>query len=173
MNIDRLFKEAIESAEAEKELFEFLHARFLYLARRKIGNKEDCEEVVQSVLLSIFDNFRQIDIDKGYAPWAYRILQNRIIDYYRTHKHSTSLEPIFENSKVIADAPMLKLKLLECLKKINRAKSTHARILVLRYQGFDFDEICDKLKLNKKNAYSVLSRARSLLLYCLEKGKLE
>ena len=173
MEIDNLFEHTLNHSESEKELFEYLYARFLYLTRRKVSNREDCEEIVQSALLSVFDNFRKVQIDKSYANWAFRILQNKIIDYYRSGKNGMQLEPIFDNTATLAEDPILKIKLLDCLNKINRANITHARMLVLKYQGFSFEEICTRLDLTKNNAYSVLSRARTMLQHCLDKGEIK
>jgi len=64
----------------------------------------------------------------------------------------------------------LKKKLLDCLNKINDANTRHARVLNLHYQGFIVREICEKLKLTRNGVYILLSRSRTMLKNCLERG---
>ncbi|MCP4703685.1 MAG: hypothetical protein GY865_03665, partial [candidate division Zixibacteria bacterium] len=48
----------------------------------------------------------------------------------------------------------------------------HARILNLHFLGYTTEEICSRLEITKTNMYSLLSRARSMLELCLNKGSL-
>ena len=64
----------------------------------------------------------------------------------------------------------LERQLLDCLRALNRSNGRHARILNLHYQGYSVEEICRRLSLTRTNFYTILSRARTILLACLEKG---
>jgi len=69
--------------------------------------------------------------------------------------------------------PVLELKLLDCLKKVGQKNIKFARTLNLKYQGYSVEEICDRLEISRENLYTILSRARSALELCLEKGGIE
>ena len=66
--------------------------------------------------------------------------------------------------------PDLKRRLLGCLQKICRQNVRYARILNLHYQGYKTGEVCGRMDVRPATLYSVLSRARSMLEDCLEKG---
>ena len=56
------------------------------------------------------------------------------------------------------------------VKKIVVVNNRFARILNFHYQGYAVVEVCERLRLTSTNFYSILSRARSMLELCLEKG---
>lgn len=175
MDLDQLYRKAAANDQAaESELFRILTARFRYFVRRKVWNEADCEEIVQTALASILKHYRTIEYKVGFAAWAQTIIGNKVTDYYRTEGtrkdvYSQTPEP-GAFSRPENPHHDLRRRLLECLRKVNAANRRHARILVLKYQGFQVDEICQRLQMSKTNAYSALSRARSMLAICLEKG---
>lgn len=175
MDLDTLCKKALANDKAaEKELFRILTARFHYFVRRKVWNEADCEEIVQTALAVVLRHFRTIEFKVSFAAWAQRIIGSKVTDYYRTE--GTRKGVYSQTPEPDAFSPPedphhnLRMKLLECLRIVNAANRRHARILVLKYQGFQIDEICQRLQIGKANAYSALSRARSMLAQCLEKG---
>lgn len=162
---------------AEDRLFRLLRARFLLLAQRKLRDRDDSEEVVQEALKTVFEKHREMEFETSFAAWAHRVLENKILTFLRTRKrHNDRRENFVEGTAVgVQDQPdsALESRLLDCLRKLNRVNRRHARILVYKYQGFTVAEICDRLGLTRTNLYTLLSRARSMLEFCLEKGDLK
>jgi len=176
MNLNNLYQKARSGDKsAEDNLFQNLSARFRLVARHRIWNKDDAEEVVQDSLATVIQKYKGVEIETSFAAWAQRVLDLNILEYIRKKgRTARRFEPMpDEESSITAGNPnpTLKLKLLDCLKKVSQANRRHARILVFIYQGFGVEEVCDKLKLTVNNYYSVLSRARSMLEVCLEKGE--
>jgi len=161
---------------AENQLFEYLLARFRLFAQRKLVDREDSEEVVQDALKTVFEKYRDIDFEISFVAWAYRILDNKILSFHRTRKrrreHQEDLAREAVSAQTSPDSD-LESRLLDCLRKLNEVNGRHARILVYKYQGYSVVEICDRLGLTRTNLYTLLSRARSLLERCLEKGDLK
>jgi len=159
---------------AEHELFTLLRARFEWIARQKVRYAEDCEDIVQDALASIAGCYRNIEIRVSFSAWAVTVLRNEIMDYYRSSERRQTDNMEDADSVVLSGEtanPLLKSHLLDCLRKVNKANRRHARMLVLKYMGFEFSEICAKLKLKRNNAYSVLNRARTMLEDCLDKKR--
>ena len=178
MDINELYRQACAGdADSEAQLFQALTVRFSYFVRQRIVNKQNCEEVVQDTLKSIFEHYRSDPSKDNFTSWAYRILENKIIDFRR--KSGTQKKYItFNSDEVDFDVhyesdPRHKKALTNCLKLINKANRQHARLLVLKYLGFEFEEICRRLKITRSNAYTMLSRARRLLQTCLKKGDIK
>jgi RNA polymerase sigma factor (sigma-70 family) len=178
MNLDTLYKKACDNCKlSENELFGILTARFRYLARQRVWNRYDCEEVVQNALMAIAENYRSVRLTVGFAAWAHTILSNKVADYFRArehHRRAFAPLPEHETSGPGSEPDRaMRRKLLDCLKKVNAANRRHARMLVLKYQGHDFENICRRLNMTRNNAYSVLSRARTMLERCLDTGEIE
>ena len=174
MNINDLHEKVLAGErEAEKKLFQDLTDSFLIFVEQKIWDKQDKKEVVQEALATIAAKYRDIEFTTSFSAWAYRVLEYKLMNYYRNKK---KLRVDHDPSKLDSTAapeecdPVLKLKLLECLRKVNNAYNRHARVLNLFYHGFNAEEICDRLNLTRNNFYIILSRARAMLKKCLQVG---
>ena len=163
-------------SQAEERLFEGLSARFRLFVRQRIRNQVDAEEVVQETLMTIYREYRSVDYTKSFSAWAYKVLDNRILGCIQKRKRENGrIDTGVDRDTVQLEArdsttPGLKQRLLECLQGIGSRNIRYARILNLHYQGYKTNEICDRLSLKPETFYSILSRARSLLGICLEKG---
>jgi RNA polymerase sigma-70 factor (ECF subfamily) len=172
MNINALHRNLVSGeGVSENELFEYLSVSFRLFAQQRIWNEQDSEEIVQDALMTIAKKYREIEFDTSFAAWAYKVLNHKMLDYFKTKKVRADANTRIVDEKLPEMSwkpdPVLKRQLLECLRKI---KGRHARILNFHYQGYTTDEICEKLDLKSGNFYVMLSRARSMLELCLEKG---
>ncbi len=174
MNVNELYSLARQGGKAEEEkLFKKLYASFLCLVEYRIWNRLDAEEIVQEILMVITNKFRQLGPEINFAGWAHRVMDNKLLHYYR-NQHRLKKKMIapgdYEDPEHEDSDPELTRKLRECLEKINKANNRYARILNLSYLGFSSAEICQKIGVTRNNAFSLLFRARSMLKHCLEFG---
>ena len=156
---------------AEEQLFERLSARFQVFAHHRIWNSVDAEDVAQEALLTIQSRYREIEIETSFAAWAHKVLDNKILAYIeakrRTGGRYSSLTSDESSDLATESDPLLRRRLLDCLKKMARSNQTYARILALHYQGFNRQEICERLNLTRNNSYVIMSRARTQLRDCI------
>ncbi len=175
MNINELHSIVRQGdLSGEEQLFQRLSESFRLFVQQRIWNEQDREEIVQDAILTVSEKYKVTDFTTSFAAWAYRVLENKLLYYYRTKKTRQSrFIRMADERDTIADRttdPDLKRRLLVCLKKIGTANSRHARVLNFRYLGYETEEICERLKITRNNLYILLSRARSILKLCLEKG---
>lgn len=174
MNINNFYKNAITGKKTDEErLFDSLSVIFRLIVYQKVHNKDDANEIIQDTLLMIAKNYRKMEFRVSFSAWAYKILNNEIARYYRnkTRRGSQSTDDdCLESDPEISwnPDPMLEPRLLECLKKICRANPKYARILNLKFHGYDTEDICGKLKITANNLYVIVTRGRSMLKHCLE-----
>ncbi len=177
MNINSLYEMVRKgSKDAEERLFSELFESFSIFVQQRIWNKQDCEEIVQESLVAIKDKYTSIEFEKSFAAWAYRVLENKILHFLRSKRYHESRylqDSEYHPSMQIRPDPDFKRRLLNCLKLISIKNIRCARVLNMHYQGFSVSEICDKLRLTRNSMYILLSRARSLLKLCLEKGEID
>jgi len=161
---------------AQKQLYEQLYVSFRILARHRVADWNDAEEVVQAAMVKVSSKLDQLTEAERFSAWAHAILKHEIVDHYRTAGSRRNREVELEDSSLShgqdPDDRQLKAKLKECLKKLNAVFGKHARILNLRYQGYSTGEICQRMSLTPNNFYVILSRARSMLKNCLESGEI-
>lgn len=174
MNINKLHSIASNGDKnAERQLFQKLHERFRFIVQQKVVDRWDVEEIVQESLMAIARKYGNIDFKVSFSAWAYKVLENCILNYYRTKaRRQSKMERISERQDSISDVPdpEVKRRLLDCLKKVNETNIRHARILNFSYQGYTIKQICNRLSITKNAAYILLSRARAMLKICMEKG---
>ncbi len=177
MTINTLHNDVISGNEStESELFKALGARFQLFVQQKVWDRQDAEEIVQDALLTVAEKYRGIDFETSFSAWAHKVLMNKILHYFRTksgqERRFVGLEESISpavNGDIDSD---VESRLLSCIRKMTVANNRFARMLNFHYQGYTVVEICGKLSLSRTNFYSILSRARSMLETCLEKGEL-
>jgi DNA-directed RNA polymerase specialized sigma24 family protein len=175
MELEELYKATLDgNPETQERLFCALSARFRVLARHRIKNVQDAEDVVQESLMAAARDYKGIVVQTSFPAWAHKILHNRVIAYFE--RKSTIRNRTADLDDETMNLPDLKseiepgfrLNLLECLRQVARANIRYARILNFHHLGYETEDICGKLLLTRSNFYSILSRARSLLEGCLE-----
>lgn len=128
--------------------------------------------MVQKALMTVAEKCRVIEIETSFVAWANSVLNNKILDYYRSQgRRSDRLVSLSEfglESVNPTSDPDMERKLLYCLKKVVQANVQFGRALVLHYQGFSVLELCEKMKIDRDRLYKHLSRARALLRKCLD-----
>jgi len=179
MQINDLYKNAQSGDKrAEDKLFQHLSERFEQFANRRIWDKENAKEIAQDAIMLIASEYKSISFDISFQAWAYKVLDNKILNYIKQRRQRgdkvISVADVGEvgtaNFKV---DPNLRLRLLDCLKKVGQANRRHARIIDLHYLGYKTNEICERLKLSVNGFYIILHRARKMLEKCLETGELK
>jgi len=178
MDIDTLFNEYLAGNEkSEKILFQYLRVKFLIITNQRVCNKQVAEDIVQETLMTIIKKCKQAQFEAGFSAWAYKILEYKTLNHIRDSKsrdsklHQLSYYNNNDKPSYFADDIELKRKLSKCLRKIYKANIRYARILSLFYQGFSAEEISEQLEITNNNFYVILSRARSMLEYCLKTGE--
>jgi RNA polymerase sigma-70 factor (ECF subfamily) len=177
-DLDNLYKGACGGdVSAENELFSNLLLRFRVIAGKRIWSQEDAEEIVQEALKAISINYKDADLHGSFAAWAYKVLLHKIWHYYATKKREskfiTPMDTLELTSNNWTPDPVLEQEILKCIKKLFKVNPRFAKILVLVYRGYKVEEVCDRFGITKNNYYTILSRARSMIKSCLDKGEFE
>ncbi|MFH2035679.1 MAG: sigma-70 family RNA polymerase sigma factor [Candidatus Zixiibacteriota bacterium] len=178
MNVNDLYRDAVgDNQLAEKNLFQALRASFRVILQHKNIKAEDAEEIIQEALITIGKKYKVMEEINNFSAWSYVVLRNKLIDFlkvkkYTKYKPTLELTDSYPDKQTHIDNRLLD-KLINCFRKVSKKNPKQARILNLNFQGFPTEEICKKLGITRNNMYSILSRARSLLEYCLEKGDLK
>jgi RNA polymerase sigma-70 factor (ECF subfamily) len=59
------------------------HARFLGFLERRVGSRDDAEDILQEAFVRSLDHASSLRSSTSATAWFYRILRNAITDYYR------------------------------------------------------------------------------------------
>ncbi|MDY6892213.1 MAG: sigma-70 family RNA polymerase sigma factor [Chloroflexota bacterium] len=162
----------IDAFEALFQQYQGLVFRTAYLMT---GDREEAEDVLQEVWLTVWRARHTFDPTKGkLTTWLHRITVNRCVCRQRKKKPSSlSLEKATENgfdlpgiqSELLTeDIVMSRLEYETMLRAINHLNGRHRPVLVLRYfNDLSYDEIAQVLDIPLGTVKSRINQAMNKL----------
>jgi RNA polymerase sigma factor (sigma-70 family) len=177
-DLNTLFEHARSGdSAAESVLFSYLLERFRYLAALRIWDPMEVEEVIQAAMLIICREYKTLEITSSFTAWVHKVLDNRIRTHVRSirgrERRFESDTDMVEASQALTEDLDLRRRLIECLRMICTANRQFARVLNFHSQGYQAEEVCERMGLPKNSYYSLLRRGRMMLSKCLESGKVK
>ncbi len=146
-------------------------------AYRMLGNREDAEEAVQDIFLSIYQSFNSFRGDSKISTWIYRITANECITRLRKKQlDTTSLhEPLSEDglsfADIIPDTGKHSDSLLEdeetaemIRKEVQNLQPEWAMAISLCHFGdLSYDEIAEAMNIPRTTVGTYIFRGRKEL----------
>jgi RNA polymerase sigma-70 factor (ECF subfamily) len=166
--------------------------KYLYLMKRyeaaltryilRISNlsKEDAQDVLQEVFISVYQNLAGYRPEFKFSSWIYRITHNKTINYYKKKKTQPNTLDLEDNEildvllvdKDIALEVQGSLERKFLLNEIAKLDPKYKSVLVLRYiQNLDYSEISDILQMPVNTVGTLINRAKKILKERLNKTK--
>ena len=109
--------------ERDEEAYQYLIDRysnvFMYMARQKLHNIEDCNDCVQEIFHKVVLHIDECqNVDRAFTKWLFTIARNQILDYQRRLKTKEKYV-IYSNETIdmIADSEIKENYMLDELKE--------------------------------------------------------
>ncbi len=158
----------IGNKKAHRIFYRKYQAKLLGFIKKKVGNLQDSEEILQDVFTSAFLSLPNFSAKSSLYTWLCSITRHEICDFYRKKKIKTivfSKFPFLEKLVSKALSPELALQEKEIKSRILRTFKSlsegYCRILRLKYiEEKTVKEIADILGKSIKSTESLLFRAR-------------
>ncbi len=150
------------------------------LAYRMTGNATEAADLSQEIFLRAFQNLRQYDPERPFAPWLYRLGRNLCVNWVtRRPPAATSLDRRTDEGALLLDPPAPGSAAPEAAarrEEASRVRSAVLRlpppyraILTLHYfQGLAYEDLVETLDLPLGTVKNRLFRAREALREFLE-----
>jgi RNA polymerase sigma-70 factor (ECF subfamily) len=149
---------------------------FMY---RMVHNQGVAEELAQEVFLRVYRSRETYRAEARFSTWLYRIATNLGVNYARDTRHErtastiyldeadseTGTTPDVADATPGAEAEMLRRERLNAIRQHVLALPERQRMAVLmhKYEGMDYKQIGDVLKLSESATKSLLFRAYQTL----------
>ena len=183
-----------DDASAFEELMLRFQGRVQSLLRHLIGNREIAEDLTQDVFLRVFRSRKSYQPKAKFSTWLFTIANNvafnqlrrrrrkpetqfgREMDEARSETTWDPIEMIVAGSEAMPARQLEKSELREMVRLAVEALSERQRMAVLlnRFEGMNYAEIADVMKLSPPAVKSLLCRAhiqlRNLLQKYVQKG---
>jgi len=160
-------------------LAEKYHRPIFHFLFRMVHNQAIAEELAQEVFLRVYRSRESYRAEARFTTWLYRIATNLAVNHARDTRHERAARTVYLDAPdeetgttpdVADDEPSVEQRLLsdERRKAIRRhvmALPERQRMAVLmhKYQGMDYREIGEVLKLSESATKSLLFRAYQTL----------
>jgi RNA polymerase sigma-70 factor (ECF subfamily) len=155
------------------------HRPIIHFLFRMVGNQAIAEELAQEVFLRVYRARSSYRAEARFTTWLYRIATNLAVNYARDTRHERAAQTVYLDSPdeetgatpdVADDEPTVEQRLVrdERMAAIRRhvmALPERQRMAVLmhKYQGMDYRQIGQVLKLSESATKSLLFRAYQTL----------
>jgi RNA polymerase sigma-70 factor, ECF subfamily len=160
-------------------LVEKHYRAMIHFLFRMVRNQAVAEELAQEVFLRVYRSRESYRAEAKFTTWLYRIATNLAVNHARDTKHERAASTVYLDSPdeetgttpdVADDEPTVEQKLLRkermaAIKQHVMALPERQRMAVLmhKYQGMDYKQIGDVLKLSESATKSLLFRAYQTL----------
>jgi RNA polymerase sigma-70 factor (ECF subfamily) len=170
-------------AEGDEAGFNYLatkyHRPMIHFLYRMVGNQAVAEELAQEVFLRVYRARSSYRAEARFTTWLYRIATNLAVNHARDTRHERSAQTVYLDQPdeesgttpdVADDEPTAEQQLLrdERMAAIRRhvmalPERQRTAVLMHKYQGMDYRQIGDVLKLSESATKSLLFRAYQTL----------
>jgi RNA polymerase sigma-70 factor (ECF subfamily) len=170
-------------AAGDEAGFNFLvgkyHRAIIHFLFRMCRNEAVAEELAQEVFLRVYRSRESYRAEAKFTTWLYRIATNLAVNHARDTKHERSAQTVYldapdEESGTTPDVADDEISVEQRMVRDERMAAIRTHVMALperqrmavlmhKYQGMDYRQIGDVLKLSESATKSLLFRAYQTL----------
>jgi RNA polymerase sigma-70 factor, ECF subfamily len=170
-------------AEGDEAGFTYLaekyHRPMIHFLYRMVGNHAVAEELTQEVFLRVYRARSSYRAEARFTTWLYRIATNLAVNYARDTRHERNAQTVYLDAPDeetgttpdLADGDpsveerMLREERMAAIRKhvLTLPERQRMAVLMHKYQGMDYRQIGEVLKLSESATKSLLFRAYQTL----------
>jgi len=142
---------------------------------RLVNNGDDALDLTQDTFIKVYKNRSNIDLNKNFKSWLYKIATNTAYDWLKKKRPKTEELTDEAEFETIDQVPSYynieQLKILDLAEGLKSLKPDSENILRLYYQqGFSYQEISEILEIPINTTKTKISRAKAELIRKLNKN---
>jgi RNA polymerase sigma-70 factor (ECF subfamily) len=155
------------------------HRAMVHFLFRMVHNQAVAEELAQDVFLRVYRSRESYRAEAKFTTWLYRIATNLAVNYARDTKHERAAQNVYldvpdeetgTTPEVADDEPTVEQRLVRdermaAIRKhvMDLPERQRMAVLMHKYQGLDYRQIGEVLKLSESATKSLLFRAYQTL----------
>jgi RNA polymerase sigma-70 factor, ECF subfamily len=170
-------------AEGDEAGFNYLaekyHRPMIHFLYRMVGNQAVAEELAQEVFLRVYRARSSYRAEARFTTWLYRIATNLAVNHARDTRHERAAQTVYldqpdeetgttpdvADDELTAEQQLMRDERMAAIRHHVMALPERQRMAVLmhKYQGMDYRQIGEVLKLSESATKSLLFRAYQTL----------
>jgi len=173
----------LELSQGNMAGFDFLIQKYrkpiVHFMYRMVHNQAVAEELAQEVFLRVYRSRETYRAEARFSTWLYRIATNLGVNHARDNRHERTASTIYldepdsetgstpdvADSTPGAEANLLRRERLNAIRQhvLTLPERQRTAVLMHKYEGLDYKQIGDVLKLSESATKSLLFRAYQTL----------
>jgi len=150
--------------ESFDQIASIIHQDIINIAYRYVGNVEDAKDVLQNVLLKIYQKIKFFRKAAKFSSWVYRITTNTSLDLLRRRKRIYGLKGRYEKDhkdcQIFEQDKEIKSKSMAIKETIHNLPDRQKKVFILKhYQGLTIREVSNILGCSQSTVKTHLVRA--------------
>jgi RNA polymerase sigma-70 factor (ECF subfamily) len=173
-SIDQLALQARTNKAALSELYDIFFSKIFSYVAWRIGAERDVEDVVADIFMKMVKNLYSYHTQKqaSFQSWLYCITKNTIIDYYRTHKNSITLDELPEikiEGATLGEQFDTREMFIKIVNLLDDLPARQAEIIRLKFIAeLQNKEIAQVLNINERSVSASIAKGVATLREALE-----
>lgn len=171
-------EEIAGSVLKDKEAFGILIQRYeeklsRYIRRLGATKKEDTEDILQNSFIKAYKNMNDFDTKLSFSSWMYRIVHNEAVSFFRARSIRPEANLVEGGDEILSffhddtnawDIANERNNAEHIKKAISDLDEKYRDIILLRYfEGLEYEEIGDILKISSGSVATLIHRAKKKL----------
>lgn len=166
MSIDQLLPLCKAKDErAQLEVYQRYHLAMYHSALRIVRNPVDAEDLMHEGFLTAFEKLEQYKGENKFGGWLKQIVLRKAFNLVKQKKtaHYNFSEAVLPETTV-EKTEENKAQIEQLQQALKQLKVRYHNVLILMYfEGYDYEEISDMLNLSYGNCRTLVSRAKDQL----------
>jgi RNA polymerase sigma factor (sigma-70 family) len=151
---------------AQKQLYDVFGGKLFAICLRYTKNREDAEDVLQDAFIKIYENIDSFRSESPLEYWLRTVTVNTALNHLRQQKNWKMMEDIEYHVNGIEGQDLILAnfqmqQLIEMIQELPLGCQTIFNLYAI--EGYQHNEIAEKLGISEGTSKSQYSRARSLL----------
>ena len=167
MSIDQLLPLCKEQDErAQLEVYQRYHLAMYHSALRIVRNPVEAEDLMQEGFLTAFEKLDQYKGGNKFGGWLKQIVLRKAFNLAKQKEKTShySINEVILPETTTEKPEENKAQIEQLQQALNQLKTRYRNVLILMYfEGYDYEEISDILNLNYGNCRTLVSRAKEQL----------
>lgn len=135
---------------------------------RIVNNPADAEDLMQNSFIDAFSRIKACRFTAAFSGWLRKIAVNNCLDFLAKRKRSGEVNETMVDIPDLSDADeqeFIEFR-VEQVKRVMKSLNDDYRIILSLYlfEGYDYEEIGQILKISQQNARTRISRAKQALI---------
>ena len=164
-------------AEAFGQLYDACIDRVYRFILFRVSDEATAEDLTSQVFLKAWQNLGRYQPKGPFLAWLYAIARNTVIDHYRTHKQTVSLDeaaPMAAKDDKLDDLIELKFEVNSLQESLQYLTEEQQEVITLKFIAeYDTDQIARKMGKSEGAIRALQMRALQALAKVLNKAAIE